>query len=266
MKTELYVFSGTGNSFWVAKELERNMEDVKMISIPDRIRHKSYVSHADRIGIVFPFYYGTVPAIVKEFIKKLKIPKTSYVFGIMTSGGGVGTAFHDLDRILQSKESRLSYGRVLGVTGNYIVAWYYKYLIRTDEQLKKIYEKTLKELMGIQKDIKENVENTLPHSPLTSFTSRMLTPKRILRDTRPTDDEFKATDNCTGCGECERICSVDNILIENRKPKYGHNCQRCMACFHICPNQALAVKNKRIVSKQYFNQMIDVNELRVFNK
>ena len=53
MGTEIYYFSGTGNSLVVAKDVaEKN--NGKLVSIPSLMNKKSIKTEADVIGFVFP--------------------------------------------------------------------------------------------------------------------------------------------------------------------------------------------------------------------
>ena len=61
----LFYFTGTGNSLYVAKQIEDNP-----ISIPQAIHNDSLDFSADRIGIVTPVYGHEVPPMVKEFLRK----------------------------------------------------------------------------------------------------------------------------------------------------------------------------------------------------
>lgn len=61
----IFYFTGTGNSLYVAKELNENH-----ISIPQVIRQEPLVFTADSIGIVCPVYGHEMPKMVKEFIRR----------------------------------------------------------------------------------------------------------------------------------------------------------------------------------------------------
>ena len=51
--------------------------------------------------------------------------------------------------------------------------------------------------------------------------------------------------DCTGCGECERVCRYDAVRqfnSENESPKYiiePSACEGCGVCVHFCPEQAI---------------------------
>ena len=50
------------------------------------------------------------------------------------------------------------------------------------------------------------------------------------------------TDNCTGCGECEIICPVKAIHIENNKSVLDKaKCIGCASCIAACPSMAMFI-------------------------
>ena len=51
--------------------------------------------------------------------------------------------------------------------------------------------------------------------------------------------DFYATEQCIGCGKCAKLCPLNNITIEDKKPIWKDNCTHCMACIGNCPTQAI---------------------------
>ncbi len=92
MSTEIYYFSGTGNSLYVARDIAEKTNG-KLISIPAVMNKQSIKTDANSIGIVFPVYmahlYG-IPLIVERFIKKLEDIGSKYIFGISVGISGSG--------------------------------------------------------------------------------------------------------------------------------------------------------------------------------
>lgn len=71
MKTEIYYFSGTGNSLAAARAIAAKTGAV-LISIPSVMDRESIMTAAGQIGLVFPSYLAQcfgVPLIVERFIK-----------------------------------------------------------------------------------------------------------------------------------------------------------------------------------------------------
>ena len=53
------------------------------------------------------------------------------------------------------------------------------------------------------------------------------------------DRSFNTGDECAGCGNCARICPVNNIKLVDDWPSWQHHCEFCLACFHWCPKEAI---------------------------
>ena len=82
----LFYFTATGNSLYVAKQLENDP-----ISIPQELRKANRHYRAESIGIVCPLFEFEIPKLVKSFIQESSF-ETDYFYLIITYGchhGGV---------------------------------------------------------------------------------------------------------------------------------------------------------------------------------
>lgn len=41
------------------------------------------------------------------------------------------------------------------------------------------------------------------------------------------DQQFYTKDTCIGCGKCESVCPVNNIVLQNQRPVWQHACMHC---------------------------------------
>ena len=82
----VFYFTGTGNSLYIAKQIEKNP-----ISIPQVINKESQEFSADSIGIVAPVYGHEVPQMVRNFLKNA-VFHTDYFYIILTYGNRHGGA------------------------------------------------------------------------------------------------------------------------------------------------------------------------------
>ncbi|MBN2160138.1 MAG: ATP-binding protein [Spirochaetes bacterium] len=53
--------------------------------------------------------------------------------------------------------------------------------------------------------------------------------------------------SCNGCGECERICAFNAIVLVRAKPLlFAEMCHSCGGCYHVCPERAIKEIGKEI--------------------
>ena len=62
---------------------------------------------------------------------------------------------------------------------------------------------------------------------------------------------FAASDACTGCGQCAKLCPTNNITIQNGKPVWGGDCTHCMACICRCGAEAIEYGKKSLGKPRY---------------
>lgn len=111
--TEIYFFSGTGNSMVLAREIASKTSG-KLIPIHFVMNQKHLESQADVIGLVFPVYYATndcgIPLIVGRFIEKLENISSKYLFAVCTCGYMPGTTIENLRKAIASQGGELACG------------------------------------------------------------------------------------------------------------------------------------------------------------
>ena len=58
------------------------------------------------------------------------------------------------------------------------------------------------------------------------------------------EDNFYATEDCDGCGECFRRCPSGHIKMVEGRPDWGKPCLMCAACSTVCPKNAIRYGRK----------------------
>ena len=110
----VFYFSATGNSLYVAKNLEKNP-----ISIPQVIHNKNLFFKDETIGIVFPVYGSEPPYMVQEFLKKAKLD-TEYLYIVMTYGCSNGASAEIIQKLAVENNLLLSYIHTIKMVDNYL--------------------------------------------------------------------------------------------------------------------------------------------------
>jgi ferredoxin len=75
------------------------------------------------------------------------------------------------------------------------------------------------------------------------------------------DHGFKADENCSGCGTCEKICPVGDIKMEGGRPVWQHRCTQCFACLQWCPNEAIQFRENTYGRKRYHHPDVELSDI-----
>jgi len=256
-KNTIFYFSGTGNSLQVAKDMAVQLGDTDLISIPRLMNNNQIKVESESIGIIFPVYMCGLPLIVDNFIKKLNINNSTYVFAVANFGGMPGNALKQVNDLIKTKGAELNAGFIINMPGNYIVMYG---AISKEDQIK-AFEKEKIKVQQMVEIIKAKKNNEYEKSKIV--IDRLIGPifYKKINKIHTKDKLFLAKDNCNGCGVCEKVCSVNNIEIKNGKPNWNNNCEQCMACIQYCPQEAIEYDKKTIGRKRYRNPNITVQEM-----
>ncbi len=254
MSTEIYYFSGTGNSLHVARELQKRIPETILVPIASLLYKKIIKTNAEAVGFIFPIHGMTVPVPVKHFIKKLDLTSAQYIFAVATRGGSIHNAFAIIDKILKKKDKRLdSYFTITILNSD---PKFEVYEIPTTEKIKEIETKIQNQLNFIQKAI-QNKETSrekdsegvgFPYNRFVNFILEqiILLGMKCLVEFGGLNNYFYADKKCIGCGTCEKVCLSKKIKMINKKPVWQDDikCHFCYACLNFCPKQAIQIKSK----------------------
>lgn len=247
----IFYFSGTGNSRYVAEQIASSTND-NIVNITKEEMNKkiNYIlEDGENLGFVFPIYWWGMPMLVEEFIKKmeLKIQDNCYVYGVCTFGLGAHNGLKDLEKILLKKGIVLQASFEVKMIDNYIIA----YDIADKEKQDIICKNAKIKVKEIVRDIIQQKQTKVTDVIGTTI-------KPIVHSFYKNTDhrkKFYATENCTGCGLCEKGCPCQAITMENGKPVWKENCSFCLKCIHSCPTHALQYGKGTITRSRYLNNM-----------
>ncbi len=260
MSTNIYYFSGTGNSLSIARQLGNQINDkVNIIDLACFTEKKQIEINADAIGFVFPVYFQTIPDIVRNFIRKIRIKTKPYTFAIATCNAGPGHCLFTLSKTLNKIGLSLSSGFVIDMPGNSLIVRDFTNPIEIQKQrLFKSKEKLLEISNYINKRslLKFDGNNEFKYY-LQGFITGAFA-KYIYKTPR----KFRVTNKCIHCSACVRICPQKNIkLSSDKKPYWGRNCTQCLACFHWCPEKAIEIGTSTVNKQRYAHPEISINDM-----
>lgn len=252
-KNIIFYFSGTGNSLQVARDIAEKVGDCEVINLAKY--NVDNEINAERVGIVFPVYFWGIPNIIKTFLKSVKFTNSPYIFAVATCGGVEGASLIQVRDLLRSKKQDLHSGFIILMPDNYIVL----YDPVTKEKEQTLFENEKAKVKAISDIVLHR--KIQPAEKGKSAITRLLgkTGNNIFSKGFPTrDTKFNLGNQCTGCGKCEKVCSVGNIRMVDRKPTWNHNCEYCLACINHCPVKAINFKNSTQKRGRYTNPHVSM--------
>lgn len=258
MATTIYYFTGTGNSLSIAKLLSEKIEDCELVPIAKIWEEDNLKSTNEKVGFVFPLYWSGLPKIVYDFVNKIDLEETNYLFTVITSAGDI-TEFplQQLQLILKQKEKKLNAGIYITMPNNYIIG----YDVNSEERQKQFFKRALSQIELFSKVIKDRSENLDQEVFKKDVTRAEKFNYKFRKNVNESDKSFSVEDNCSSCGICEQVCPVNNIKIIEGKPEWQHKCQQCLACINFCPEKSIQIGTQTVKTGRYHHPEIKLKQI-----
>jgi MinD superfamily P-loop ATPase containing an inserted ferredoxin domain len=265
MKTDIFYFSGTGNSYLLAKMISQGLPESKVFNIAHFTPETPDESDRNCV-LAFPTYGFSAPGIVKRFLKKLDCSQYAYFFVVTTKGGSPEFCHKDLSRIVRKKGATINAFFSLQMPNNS----YFIHDFNTPEQV-------AEKIANAKRFVEDSLTliarrgNYAPERQKMSFglaiIFRFINVLASLTDYMFFDKAFGVSDDCVSCGICAGVCPSHKIEMTEGKPswKNGKKCYCCTACINYCPHGAISNKalkpSKTNPTNQYRNSEISVVEM-----
>lgn len=266
MNKTVYYFSGTGNSFAVARDIS-NKIDAKLAPLATLMEEDIVKVENDIIGIVYPLQDFTHPKIVEEFAIKLTNIQNKYIFAVCTYGIKPSKSLEKLDEVIKNSGGKLSSGFAVkmpqngigsgSLTKKSIAKDIANWKARVDEICKVILDKEETEL-----------ETSIPIFNFTNMTVAKSMGSSLkfaaVFLTKGVDAlRFEVGDKCIGCGVCETICSLSNVKLQQGRPTWGDNCANCFGCVDWCAQGAITLGGNNLYLKAYHHPEVTVEDISI---
>lgn len=248
----IFYFSGTGNSSFVANELEKKVYEHAWFMNEDA----PFEFEGKTMGFVFPVYAWGIPLNVATFIEQLPESfweqlriEQCYIWVVLTCGDEVAMAPEMLIKLLDKKGvSPDSIWSVI-MPNNYVL------LPGFDVDPKEIEKRKLSDAPARIKEIAEGIlqqRNVIDvvRGKWPRLKSYSVYP--LFKKWGISQKKWDSTDGCVGCGICVHSCPNHNMEMIDGRPRWGKNCCSCLACYHSCPRHAVKYGDATLKKGQYF--------------
>lgn len=252
----IFYFSGTGNSYCVAKQVAESTND-RMVNVAEAWQNKQFsyaIAEGEKIGFIYPIHAWAPPTLMLRFIKKLQMTNTydAYVYSLLTCGddweGSVERMKHTLEHI------------GLTLRGDFKLIMPDSCIINGDVDNP---ERAKRKLMAAPETLNRVINDIIAqkdtYRPVkySFYKSHFIYSLFQIGKLFPW---FKVNDDCVGCGMCAKACPMHMIEMKEKKnrihkvPKWKRRgCVQCNACLNVCPKRAIDYFGAREKKVQYFN-------------
>lgn len=251
MKIGIFQFSGTGNTYFVAATLQRELQKlghpVDLLPIERIDDPNPAIESYDLIGIGYPIYGSDAPIIVRSFINGIdKRNMRAFVFCTQWLFSGDGAA-HSA-RKLEKKDfdcRQLAHFRMPNNITDYLsflpVRTNFVRLKRRKERQIRRFAKAIDQNRRLRKGMNplSNLLGLIQRKPYRKYEDSFL------------DHLIKIDDTCVLCGTCTDLCPVDNFEIRDGRLMEKNQCIACYRCINHCPVNALHASSKKRVRTPY---------------
>jgi ferredoxin len=255
MKTKIYVYTGTGNSLWIARQLALELEEATIEFMP--FLSKDVLVEADRVGIIFPVHIWGLPNHVIQFVKHLQMKPETYLFALAVNAGQTAATLLQLRKLMSPLQLSLASGYSMVMPTNYI-PWGGPGPIEAQQKLFKEAQEKVKAIAGF---ILRGERKKLERGPFWQNILFSLIYKMSFRQIQKMDKNFWVDDKCNRCEICSKVCPVNNIKIINERPTWFHRCEQCFACLQWCPQEAIQYGKKTPKYQRYHHPEVTLKDM-----
>ncbi len=255
METKLYVYTGTGNSLWIARQLALELKEATLEFIPHLTGDLKVES--DRVGIVFPVHIWGLPSHVIQFANHLQVKPETYLFALAVNAGQPAATLLQLQKLMSIHKWSLAAGFSFVMPSNY-TPWGGPGPIDAQLRLFREAQERVKTIAGA---ILRRERKRVDKGPLWQNIVFSLIYKMSFRSVHKMDKKFWADDKCNSCGICLNVCPAGNIEMTHEKPSWLHRCEQCLACLQWCPQEAIQYGKKTVKYARYHHPEVILKDM-----
>ena len=260
---QIYYFSGTGNTLHLAQEIQKRFPKAELVPIVSAMKSGQIQSTAETIGLLFPIYNFSLPAVYKRFLEQVDLSSAEYIFAL-SSRFCLERVFNDLDKHLARQGKALDASFTVELPCNYLPMFDVPPQEEIDQMETALHEK-IDEMQRIitnretalQKDeLPLKIVGGILYPVLTTYMGKVRLPNM--------KKSFYADQTCTGCGICQNICLTERITLVNGRPQWNTDadCFMCFACLCYCPENAIQLKGRKTEGKpRYHHTQITAGDI-----
>lgn len=238
-KSDIYVFSGTGNTLSIAKKIAQVFNAKNILTKVHRIEatDPKNIDLNATIGIGCTVACWNTYPLVKKWLKELPVSNGTEIFLFDSMGDSSLKMIASIAKQLENKGYKIIASKEFKMPNNFLL------VENEDKKLKKL-NITMPLVEKFAEDIAEGKADTVKGSFIYSlffvFTSFVVSTWNWKLSQKMIAFKIDKT-LCTKCNLCADICPKNNITM-NEFPVFNNKCEICLRCISYCPVKAISSK------------------------
>ena len=221
MSTNIFYFSGTGNSLHVSRILAKMLPDVTLTPIIGALKSPQSEARYDAIGFVLPIYAFSIPEPVKRFLLNGNFQSASYIFAISTRRCSA-KVFRYINRLLARKWQSIDACFSVEMAENYLPI----FKMPSDDEISNLETRMITKMESIKNDIESRRKNQPKDSiPVGLFANTLFPIMTFLHHKTHyfnIDKSLYVEPKCNGCKVCEEVCLGERIKVRDGRPEWDN--------------------------------------------
>ena len=252
MNFVIFNFSGTGNTYFVAKQLQADLQSqgstCSILNLESSDSFDALIAEADVIGLGYPIYGSDMPQPVHTFIEGLKNGqgKRAFVFctQVIYSGDGAAVGARLLRKKGFNVRQLAHFNMPNNITDFKIVRWI------KPASYEKLSKKVALKSEKLAKRIVLNQKKRKGQNPLSLCLGLLQRgPYRLGK--KFFTPKLKIDKDCVLCKKCIELCPSQHLKKGDNNIMTEGSCYLCYRCINHCPVQALHFTKRAKVKRPY---------------
>lgn len=239
-------YTGTGNSAFAAKRIGAALED-EVLNLFERLRGGdcSPLKSEKPWVVVCPTYAWQLPHIVRDHLLNTELQGSRELYFVLTCGSGIGNAGGYARELCQQKGMIYRGCTAVVMPENYLAM----FKVPGEEKSREIVRKAL----PVMDEAAKHILRGEPFPEKITAADRLISGvvNRSFYALSIKDSKFTVSEKCSSCGLCTKVCPMNNVRLEDGKPRWQSNCTHCMACITRCPAEAIEYGRKSVGQPRY---------------
>lgn len=255
MRVLILYFSGTGNTDYVAKYLQRKLVNLSIdtdLSLIENILPEK-IAEFDMLIIGFPVYAGAAPEFLQHYLNSLPTVNNKGLFVFCTRAMFTGRAINKVFEGLGRKGYIPLGYKIIGMPGSDALPFMSKNSKYVQKALSKDYS-DLKDINEFAQRIDyvigelnqgkaiADMRSQAPKGiPLLNRVFQLLWGLGYKFAEKKIKPGFRVDEKCVQCRLCVKQCPAKNISLINSSIVFNTRCYMCMRCINQCPREAIQI-------------------------